>query len=27
MRYINGRVFTQGSAFWGLEDNIFTSSP
>ena len=27
MRYINRRVFTQGSAFWGSEHNIFTSSP
>ena len=26
-RYINRRVFTQGSAFRGLEDNNFTSSP
>ena len=26
-RYINRRVLTQGSAFWGSEDNIFTSSP
>jgi len=27
MRNINGRVFTQVSAFWGSEDNNFTSSP
>ena len=27
MRYINRRVFTQGSAFCGSEHNIFTSSP
>jgi len=27
MRYTNRRVFTQGSAFWGSEHNIFTSSP
>jgi len=26
-RYINRRVFTQGSPFWGLKDNNFTSSP
>jgi len=26
-RYTNRRVFTQGSAFWGLEHRIFTSSP
>ena len=27
MRYTNGRVFMQGSAFWGSEHSIFTSSP
>jgi len=26
-RYTNRRVFTQGSACWGLEHRIFTSSP
>jgi len=27
MRYTNRHVFTQGSAFYGLEENIFTFSP